>query len=232
MITSRRFVNVLAAPLLVTALASCTSTSPAASPAPAASAPAVSPSASRSPSPSAAVSAAEAGEQLKKHRAAGPAGAEYSADNGVVDLAATVNVLLGSEAGADDKADMKGRLTRAGFVVGLRHSWTAPDGSAADTLLLRFSADAGAESMAGALAEGLKSSHPDTAFSNPGTRATGVVLNTPDDKGKACVVQVAPHGDAVVLMNYYTPATPDKKTAGLQFDNQLGALPTPGLPWQ
>ncbi len=222
-LTSGRLGHALAASLLLAALAGCTSAT--------SSAPPPAPVASPSPSPSATVSAAEAGEQLMRRRAAGPTGSQYAPSNGVVDLDGTVDALLGPAAGPDAKADTKGRLAADGFVVALRHSWTAPDGTRADTLLLRFTAEAGAGSTASRVARNLRSAHAESTFGDPGDLSTGVVVSALDDRGEACVVQVAPHGDAVVLMNYCTPATPDKKTAVLRFTDQLRLLPTPGLPW-
>ncbi|MFD8481053.1 hypothetical protein [Kitasatospora sp. NPDC059673] len=214
MIAPGRLGHVLAAPLLLAALTACTSSTPAASPAPVGSTPAT-------------ISVAEAGEKLTPYRPAGPEGSTQA--GGVLDLDGTVDVLIGAS-GTDAKADMQRRLAQRGFVVAARHSWTAPDGRRADTLLMRFSADPGAEGLAGTLAQDLRSINPDTAFTDPSDLSTGVVVNTPDSRGRARVALVAPHGDVVVL-NYLTPATPDKRTAMVLFHTELGLLPTPGIPW-
>ncbi|MFF0292030.1 hypothetical protein ACFYST_04440 [Kitasatospora sp. NPDC004614] len=148
----------------------------------------------------------------------------------VLDLDGTVDTIFGSAA-PDAKAEVKSQFTQRGFVVAMRHAWTAPDGTQSFTVLMRFSDDAGAEGMASRLAEGLKSTYPDTVFTDPGDLSTGAVVNI-DDHGKALVELVAPHGDVVVFMNYLTPAAPDKKTALVRFHSHLTMLPTPGLPWQ
>ncbi|MFF0292031.1 hypothetical protein ACFYS8_02120 [Kitasatospora sp. NPDC004615] len=224
MITPRRFVHILTAPLLVAALAACTSSTPAPSPAPAGSV--------SSASPSETVSVAEAREKLRQlNRLGGPEGSTYPPSNGILDLDRTATAILGPGAEPDTKATTKNRLTQDGFLAALHQSWTAPDGTAADILVLRFSADAGAESLAGSLAQGMKTTYPDTVFTDPVDLATGAVVSDLDGRDKASVLEVAPHGDAVVLVSYFTPATPDRKAAAILLHNQFKLLPTPGTPW-
>ncbi|ROR33994.1 DUF7373 family lipoprotein [Kitasatospora cineracea] len=159
---------------------------------------------------------------------AGPVGAQHPA-SGVLDLDGAVNAVLGKGTPAAE-AELRDQLSQQGFVVGAGLSWTAADGSRSSTLLMRFSAETGAGNTADRLAGDLRNAHPDTVFTDPGDLSTGAVSGTPDEHGNACVVLVAPHGDAVVLVSYFAP-TPDKAAAVSLLHRQLQGLPTPGLPW-
>jgi len=159
---------------------------------------------------------------------AGPAGARRPV-GGVLDLDGAVDAVLGGGTPAA-KAELRSRLDREGFVAGARLSWATADGSGSSTLLMRFSTGTGAGNATDLLAGDLRDAHPDTVFTDPGDLSTGAVDSTPDDRGDARVVLVAPHGDAVVLVSCSAPA-PDRAAAASLLHRQLQALPTPGLPW-
>jgi hypothetical protein len=144
-----------------------------------------------------------------------------SSQTGVMDLPTFVSRFY-----AADARDPETKLAQQrGFVSAARHGWINADRSQTEIVLIEFQSPQGAESMYRDLTQAWQDGKEGGRVqSAPDVNGTRLVVDKLDSLGNAQVRMVAPHGNILVYVRYFTAATPEPDQAENIVRQQLDAL--------
>jgi hypothetical protein len=121
----------------------------------------------------------------------------------------TLDEFLDNFYASDARKDEKTLMLQRGFRTAVRRGWIGADNTQSDVWIVTFKDAAGARSMYLGLTSGWKDGK-DPVFTDAAVGGTGQTESSLDDLGNADAKVVAPVGDRVMYVRYYTAARPSK----------------------